>query len=415
MPIVILETTSTKTYHNEYSSYPYWQNFAYDRYVRNLSANRNKGNYFNTTMYWRRDDKLTGICCAAGQTDVYKGSVRQSYWTGTISVGDPVLGTAENVGLSSLVSAARSRAQFALNMKVLNQFPYWDALTDFAELGEAIHLYRSLSSSFTGFTSSLIKRDFTAALSHLKIKPTRSRVKTVSDIWNAEGHTVVDKVANVWLTYRYGIMPTVYSFQDALKAFTAKVDDPSLIETQITIPYENYARSVSTVSTGNTPVIYDQVADRRYWGSVRMVAYVHYNSALSARLSGTNLVDYLKTAWELIPYSFVVDWFINVGGALSQLLLPSIIGSSFVNVSEKHFGSNINSIQNLRPFTYPGMTYVTTWRRTNLSTIHADCFYFYRYPGSLSAVLPPLGSGLSTFSRDFDSATLSWQRLKRLL
>jgi hypothetical protein len=62
---------------------------------------------------------------------------------------------------------------------------------------------------------------------------------------------------------------------------------------------------------------------------------VNYNSGLWYRTTGTELatvkemglLNPLSLAWELLPYSFVADWFVPIGGYLNTL--DATIGLSF--------------------------------------------------------------------------------------
>lgn len=114
-------------------------------------------------------------------------------------------------------------------------------------------------------------------------------------------HEANEAIAATWLTYRYGIMPNVYLIEDALEALDA---DKTLF-------LRDRSRRLSQVpflerpGWGSPEV---EVADR-----VMVKSRLENDSKIGSQLSAS----LTKTAWELIPLSFVIDWFINVGDVLS--------------------------------------------------------------------------------------------------
>jgi hypothetical protein len=52
---------------------------------------------------------------------------------------------------------------------------------------------------------------------------------------------------------------------------------------------------------------------------IRCGQTVDYRNSIDLRVLQFGGYDILGTAWELIPYSFVVDWFINIGDSLQAL------------------------------------------------------------------------------------------------
>ena len=104
-------------------------------------------------------------------------------------------------------------------------------------------------------------------------------------------HEANEAIAASWLTYRYGIMPNVYLIEDALKALDA---DKTLF-------LRDRSRRLSQV-----PFL-----ERPNWGSpevevtdrVLVKSRLENDSKVGSQLSAS----LTKTAWELIPLSFVID------------------------------------------------------------------------------------------------------------
>lgn len=110
-----------------------------------------------------------------------------------------------------------------------------------------------------------------------------------------------------WLRYRYGIMPIILSIEDVIKLLRdspwlfkkAKDADPYHID------FETQPRS-----TGNS--FYYKVSGVAV---VRVVGKGRFDSS-SMRLIDQIGVNPLVTAQELVPYSFVLGWFLNISDVL---------------------------------------------------------------------------------------------------
>lgn len=128
---------------------------------------------------------------------------------------------------------------------------------------------------------------------------------------------------NNWLAYRYGWLPLVMS-ANALAGravsplpdyYGCRVSGAAPIERDVVVAQNKYSthrivyRKTSCVIKGQVRVSNPDLADLNQYG----------------------LLNVPQAAWELIPFSFVIDWFTNIGNMLEDI--TSFTGLSLTDVS----------------------------------------------------------------------------------
>lgn len=169
----------------------------------------------------------------------------------------------------------------------------WDLGTELAELNETI---RAITSLLRAARNPLAAYKAAKARILSRGKPTMG---------------ALNELADAWLGVRYGVLPIMYSVQDIVKLYEQKDD-----------LFKTVRRTVSGSLTN--PVI-DSDDDSIYFyesvnGSIqtRVTCKGKWSSS-ALRTAGHIRINPITTAWELVPLSFVVDWFINVGDYLSAI------------------------------------------------------------------------------------------------
>lgn len=134
----------------------------------------------------------------------------------------------------------------------------------------------------------------------LDIKPRRSRGKGVS---------------SQWLEYRYGWLPLLSSIYDAYELARKGIDVRYAFEAQVVQKLDPSYQWTNSGLPGAVTI------DCKQKGSYIVKCRVDYkvDDAEVRRLAAIGMADPATIAWEAVPFSFVVDWFMpltNVIGAV---------------------------------------------------------------------------------------------------
>ena len=121
---------------------------------------------------------------------------------------------------------------------------------------------------------------------------------------------LLSAIADEWLQLRYGIMPLILSVQDVLKLLDEKGDEFKTVRSRIVLDLDETADS-DFLARANC--FYETVRGKVIVGAVAKARF----DTNTSRLIDQVQVNLFATAWELIPLSFVVDWFLNIGNALT--------------------------------------------------------------------------------------------------
>lgn len=241
----------------------------------------------------------------------------------------------------------------------------FDLLTNVAESKEAVQTIMKLVMEAVTLYSETRRKVFTI----------RSKAQ--------KGQNVVSEVANRWLEFRYGVMPILYSVQDMIDYLNGGI-----------VSYQTYRGGREIVgdkivhgdwSGDPPPIIHRCFLKRRFNALVNTGNFMKMNIA--------------STAWELVPLSFVIDWFINVGDFLTALQTPSGVDEQGVFYSTQLRDSKI-------VFTNPNLVGASITISTS------------GYRGSPINPLANVGINFNpvlTSKRWLDALALSWGNVRRLI
>lgn len=144
-------------------------------------------------------------------------------------------------------------------------------------------------------------------------KKSRRKLKSLRREWRTAG--------NLWLEWSYGwgpLLGTVYDMMDDLRTAKSK---PLRFTVRANTEHTN---SYVLTQSGSFPILYEQ-SKLLSWPALR-TDYVKHGISLTyevkdtiiSDLTGAGIANPGLVAWELTPWSFVVDWFANVGNYLES-------------------------------------------------------------------------------------------------
>jgi hypothetical protein len=128
--------------------------------------------------------------------------------------------------------------------------------------------------------------------------------------------------SNNWLELQYGWLPLLSDVHDGAEFLAQRLSCPAIVRSSV-------SRSRQGTVSCNNPA-FDPLLHECYTrkGIIAFVSEVD-----PVQLSG--LLDPLSVAWELLPYSFVADWFIPIGSYLSARGLAQSLTGTFVTSTKQ--------------------------------------------------------------------------------
>lgn len=214
-------------------------------------------------------------------------------------------------------------------------------LVSAGELGESLRLLNSGGKN--------LRRGFTDYLNDITRIARRSSPRHL-----------MSTVGQRWLEWSFGWKPIISDIEDAASAVSAIVrgTDPRILVRSGTTSSQNVTTTLDTYTIPGYDL--DVTSMRRYTYGCKMYGCVSVtlNPYLAAAHQfGFELDEFIPTVWELIPYSFLADYFVNLGAIVSAYAVNTS------NVKWMNFGelrrADLLAVIDPRFFSVPGWDYPT--------------------------------------------------------
>lgn len=190
--------------------------------------------------------------------------------------------------------------------------------------------YNQAISTVTNIGRSMVhlkRGNIPQALRTLGLTPGQRKVSQIQNLRSKD-------ISSAWLAMQYGWLPTVSDAFEAAKAFEKLNEKRATTYTATHTKRRSYNSSAS-------PSLYSCAAV----GDVSVRLKYRLEEQLTAERE-LGLTDPVSIAWELLPWSFVVDWFLPVGDYFEALnLIPKLKGSWVRSDRYRHTGTGPSAVK----------------------------------------------------------------------
>jgi hypothetical protein len=214
--------------------------------------------------------------------------------------------TMPEIDVSHLNEMALSRLLLSVKDQKVN------LVQAYAERRQTARLLDSTIKRVVSAITSLKKGNFAGAASALGVKAPASKQKSFAKRWKEDQSQAV---ANGWLELQYGWLPLLKDVHGSAELLAQK----NLREIRNRVEKSaSVTRWAEGESNANEAYPYHILIKIRRKVTVKYVAYWS-TSEVNHTLKQVGVTNPLLVAWELLPWSFVYDWFLPIGNYISAL------------------------------------------------------------------------------------------------
>lgn len=205
---------------------------------------------------------------------------------------------------SLVLTTAKNEALKIFNAKAAKALTAMQSLVAAGELGETARMLnghgRSIKRGLVGYVQDLDRKIFRGGFNP------RSALRDVS---------------GRWLEFAFGIKPLVSDIEDALKGIDRlQYRSPRIRITGVGIDHRNVSTTDMSISCNHGALILFK-KERKQSVRYKLTGMVSINPNLPPvrREFGITWSEFVPTLWELLPWSFLVDYFTNLGDVIGTL------------------------------------------------------------------------------------------------
>lgn len=200
---------------------------------------------------------------------------------------------------------------------------------DFAQMSQLTTLLGGTAKKLVKSVNYLRKLNFSAAVNTLTAGRSRSRMPAGKPSRKKD-------LAENWLELQYGWKPLLMDIEGLLKSLSifnsanSHVCRVAASGSALSVKTSNFETHMYPTIGNNMGRNYTRTETR-----CKYVCYYRIESPLTSFLAQTGFTNPINLAWEILPFSFVVDWFLPIGPYLEAL--SAWDGLTFVEGSQTRF------------------------------------------------------------------------------
>lgn len=222
--------------------------------------------------------------------------------------------TVEAIANRVAIQNLRNRISTQLVEKSLDQ--KMDLAESLATLPQTVMMVATLTMKVVRAIRALQRRDFPGALAALGLSPSGGRLRTLPKT-----------PAKAWLELQYGWLPLLNDIYAGIQALIDGLKKPGY---QFTVTRRGaQGLLLPKPSTIPGPGNWQWTHSGRAEAKVEAKMRCRVSDPTVAMLSSLGLLNPLSLAWNLLPFSFVLDWFLPVGSFLAAVGAP--LGLQFLH------------------------------------------------------------------------------------
>lgn len=258
------------------------------------------------------------------QRSTIDGSIRtwRAYGVPMYDFAGPPSGTVD----PSVVIRAQNQASARFYQNLQAQTTAFQGLVFAGELRETLHMIRHPAQG--------IRRALSKYLSDVK-KLGRSRMGR---------QRLLEGVRSQWLETQYGILPLVSDVQNAVNAFYGSGGvEPlfKMVRGSGSAEGYNTSQSFTIGEPHNCRLIYRVYTVSHAFVKFYTIQHCDGDGVSQPQLYGFRFNEFIPTLWELIPWSFVADYFTNIGQIISSwsyrgIYAPSAVMTTVLSLENRY-------------------------------------------------------------------------------